>query len=108
MRQAPLWSHTITAPVLFDAIRIGLLSCANRTPPRVMPAKKIATTVKNIPPLFRREGLGPRSCLSKSSQSRWSMEDLLYGKCPTENAHKRPAFRFCRLVATFEKLIHKS
>jgi hypothetical protein len=71
-------------------------------------SEKIATTVKNIPPLFRREGLGPRSCLSKSSQSRWSMEDLLYGKCPPENAHKRPAFRFCRLVATFEKLIHKS
>ena len=71
-------------------------------------SEKNATTVKNIPPLFRREGFSPRSCLSKSSQSRWSIEGLLYRKCPHENAHKRPAFRFCRVVATFEKWIRRS
>jgi len=59
-----LWSHSITAAVLFDAIRIGLLSCANSVPPRVMPAKKIATTVKNIPPSW--DGF----CLALASRDR--------------------------------------
>jgi hypothetical protein len=51
----------------------------------------------------RKPNAAPRSCLSKSSQSRWSMEGFLYRKCSHENAHKRPAFRFCRPVATLRK-----
>ncbi len=57
-------------------------SPARREPPIIMPAKNTATTVKAVAPSFRREGAGPRSCLSKSSQSRRSMENLLSRKCP--------------------------
>jgi hypothetical protein len=49
----------------FDAILISSLSCGTRRPPRIMPAKNTATTVKTITPSFR-GGRSPRTCLSKS------------------------------------------
>ena len=84
----------IIAAASFDAIRIGSLSRAIRTPPRVKPAKKTATSIKIIVPSFR----GPRtarSCLSKSSWSRWSILEFLTGKAKNETRENGLVFRFC-------------
>jgi hypothetical protein len=108
MRQVPLSSHAIAAVAWLDAIRIGWVSGANKMPPMIMPEKNTATTVKTGRPSFRREGSDPCSCLSKSSQSRRSMENLLYRKSPHENPEKGPAFPVCRVLAVLEKLMHKN
>ena len=70
--------------------------------------EKSAATVKTGTPSFRREGSDPCSCLSKSSQSRRSMENLLYRKHPHENPEKGPAFPVSPCTGCFKKLMHKT
>jgi hypothetical protein len=108
MRQVPLSSHAIAAVAWFEAIRIGWVAGANKMPPMIMPEKNTAATVKTGTPSFRREGSDPCSCLSKSSQSRRSMENLLYRKSPHENPEKGPAFPVSPRIGCFKKLMHKT
>jgi len=71
---------------------MGLFSGVNTMPPNAIPVKNTATTIQIVKLSFRREKLDPRSCLSKSSQSRSSMEISFAGKCPKKNPEKGLAF----------------
>jgi hypothetical protein len=59
----------MVASTPFDAVRTGSLLCANRMPPRVMPARNTPTTAKIIAPPLRGDGASHRNCLSRSLRS---------------------------------------
>jgi hypothetical protein len=86
------------SPYSIDAICIGALWGADRTPPIAMPTKNIAASITAITPSF---GGGPsrRICLSKSSWSRRSIFEVPIFVCAKRNATLCKTRHNCRRSA---------